>query len=178
MAQEPAIINGHRYSFASIELTANNQVFLGITRISYGSSMKPGKVRGTDGEYVGRTPGDAEHRCEIQILQHEYQLLLATLGPGFGLVPFDIQVAFAEPYTYEQQASTTAEPEGVTTHMIRGCRITDADLSAQEGPDANKVDVILDPTTIIYGQVPPGTSGEMSIDWRADILPSNLTEAA
>jgi hypothetical protein len=178
MAGESAIINGHRYSFASIDLTANNRLFIGITRISYGSSLKPGIIRGTDSEKIGRTPGDADHRCEIEMLQREFNDLLQTLGPGFGLIPFDIQVAFAEPLRYEAASSKTAGPEGVTTHLIRGCRITDVDFSGQEGPEANKVRVTLDPITIVYGtaEIEGGENSEMTIDWRPDILPSNLRE--
>jgi hypothetical protein len=172
------IINGHRYSFASIELTANGRLYLGITRISYGSSLKPGRVRGTDSEVIGRTPGDADHRCEIEMLQREYQDLIDTLGPGFGLVPFDIQVQFAEPYPYEAEATTTGGPEGVTTHVIRECRIIDADFSGQDGIEANKGRVTLDPTTIVYGVRDQADTGgaEMTIDWRPDMLPSNLRQ--
>lgn len=181
MAGEPAIINGHRYSFASIELTARNRLFLGITRISYGSSLRPGIIRATDSEKIGRTPGDADHRCEIEMLQREFQQLLETLGPGFGLVPFDIQVAFAETLTIDVGSDARfqgAAPEGVTTHMIRECRITDVDLQSQDGSEANKVRVTLDPYTIVYGiaEIEGGEESEMTIDWRPDILPSNLRE--
>lgn len=180
MAQTP-IINGHRYSFASIDVTANGQLFVGITRISYGSSLKPGKVRGTDGEFSGRTPGDAEHRCEIEMLQREFGELLESLGPGFGLIPFDIQVAFAESVFYEASSSNfvnraqASGAEGVITHTIRGCRISEVDFQGQDGPEPNKVRVTLDPDTIVYGAA-DAAGAELTIDFRPDMLPSNLRE--
>ncbi len=166
-------INGHRYSFGSIDLIANGRLFVGATRIAYGSSLKPGKVRGTDGEYIGRTPGEAEHRCEIELYQREYQDLIGTLGPGFGLVRFDIQVQFAETHPYENNG---APVEGVVTHMILGVRITDVDFQGQDGADALKVRLTLDPVTISYGA--PVGAQELTIDWRPDIIAPSLSEAA
>jgi hypothetical protein len=153
-------INGHRFSFASIDVIANGRLFYGVTRIAYGSSLKPGSIRGSDTERIGRTPGESEHKCEMEMYQHEFQALIESLGAGWGLVPFDVVVAFDERNRYDNDSA--GEPEGVVTHSILGCRITDVDLSSQEGTEANKVRLVLDPVTIGYG------TDDLTIDWRPD----------
>jgi hypothetical protein len=80
---------------------------------------------------------------------------------------------------YEVSSSKTAAPEGVTTHVIRGCRIIDIDFSGQDGAEANKMRLTLDPTSIVYGRFTGAQEvggEELTIDWRPDILPSNLRE--
>lgn len=165
------LINGHRYSFASIELKANGAIFLGVVSISYGSSLKPGIVRGSDGEKVGRTPGEADHRCSIEMLLSEYHALIDSLGPGFGLIPFDVQVMYAETELYDDKGGA---PEGVTTHVIRGVRITDVDLSGEDGIDASTAKLALDPVTIAYGDE------DLTIEWRpvALVAPEVLVSGA
>jgi hypothetical protein len=166
-------INGNRYSFASIDIIANGRLFVGATKIAYGSSLKPGKIRGSDAEVIGRTPGEADHRCELELLQREFHDLIGTLGPGFGLVRFDVQVQFAEDLPYENNGYVT---EGVRTHSIIGVRIVDVDFHSEEGTEANKVRLTLDPVTISYGA--KVGAGELSIDWRSDIIAPSLSEAA
>jgi hypothetical protein len=162
MAGESPFINGHRYSFGSIELVVLQTKIFGITAISYGSSLKPGVVRGTDAQEVGRTPGEASHRCELEMYQHEFDYLVGKLGPGFGLVPFDVSVTFAEEHAAVKDGG---EPEGVRTHEINGCRITDVDMQSGEGVEPNKVRLQLHPRSISYG--PPSN---MTIEWRDPAL--------
>jgi hypothetical protein len=163
------IINGHRYSFSSIDLHANGKLFYGVTKIAYRSSLKPGVIRGTDAEKIGRTPGEAEHTCELEMLQQEFQVLVDSLGPGFGLAVFDVQVVFAEQQKFDRDGP---EPEGVKVHDILGCRITDVDFQSSTGVEANTVRLTLDPRTIAYGT-------NLTIEAReAADLPSNVTVAS
>ncbi len=169
-AQEVSpFINGHRYSFHSIEITALGKQFFGVTRIAYASSLKPGHVRGSDNELIGRTEGDAaEHRAEMEMLEHECDVLIKALGPGWGLVPFDVTVQFDERLIYDKDSEH--KPQGVKTHSLLGCRITERDMQAEEGPEAATVRLTLDPVTITYG------SPDLSINWRPNIA-RNMRES-
>lgn len=144
----PPIINGHYYSFASIELRANGRLYYGIVRVNYRSRLAPGVILDNDGRKAGRTPGDVEHTCEIEMLQHEYQLLIEDLGPAFGLARFDIQVTYAEEIKHSENEGDAL---GVTTHTIVACRIVEPDLDAVLGTQPNTVRIALDPWTILYG---------------------------
>lgn len=154
-------INGHRYSFASIELQIKAHLFVGFTSIRYGSSLEPGEIFGTDGELVGRTRGTPKHHCEITMLRNEWNALLALLGPGFGMVVFDVIVTYDERSKYD--TDSPALPEGVTTDKILGARISNVDTDSQEGNEAVKVDLTLKPTTISHG------ADDRTIDWREGI---------
>lgn len=134
-------INGHRYSFASIEATFNGISTLGITSINYGDKLNPGKVYGTAPQVIGRTRGKNEPTADFEMLKLEFENLRQTLGPngdgnGYGETPFDITCAYTESI-------------GTTTDTVYQARITGADASNTEGTDATKMKVTLDPLRIL-----------------------------
>lgn len=125
------LINGHRYSFASIEATFNGQKFLGFTEIAYKASLKPTVVYGAAPHPLGRTRGKVENTWSAKIYRIEFELLKATLGflgVGFGENAFDIVVQFAELPT-----------QPVTTDTIFGARIEEADLTNSDGTEPSIV---------------------------------------
>jgi hypothetical protein len=142
MASLQPLINGHRYSYASIEVELNGTTMLALTSINYGSALTPGMLYGSDPAKVGRTPGKAQHRCDFELYRREFSHLIVSLGPAFGRVPFDIQVQYAE-----------NGDEGVTTDKVLGCRITDVDLGNKDGTEPSKVKVTCDPFNIQLGSL-------------------------
>lgn len=144
------LINGHRYSFSSIELVTADLVVTGVRRIAYGSSLRPGVIYGTDARKIGRTEGQAEHRCSLDLYRHEAEILIDSLGPGFGLQTFDVLVQFAEMEKYERDGQGL--PEGVTTDRVIGCRITDVELDCEDSPEPLLSRLTLDPMTVAYGR--------------------------
>jgi hypothetical protein len=153
------LINGHRYSYASIEFIAAGVQFFGVKSIKWGASLKPGVIRGIDSVRVGRTPGEGERTCEVVMYLREANALRATIGQSYGRRPFDIVVQYAEPYDPDK----TRNIEGVTTVAIKGCRITEEETANEEGPDATTVTFSIDPHDII-------TNG-LSIDFATAALP-------
>lgn len=92
-------INGHRYSFASIEATFNGLLFAGFTEISYGNSLAPGDVYGTSSNKLGRTKGKQDSKCSFTMYKSEFENLRLTLGAAgvaYGETPFNITVTYFE----------------------------------------------------------------------------------
>lgn len=161
MVQEVTpIINGHRYSHASITIVAFDLRLTGILSIAYGSELKPGWVPGLDTERIGRTPGKSGQQCELEMLDREFRALIRKLGPGWGLKSFDIFVEFDERHRYDEDAG--GEVEGVTIDHLLGCRITGNRYRSQVGTDPVAVSLEIEPVTIGYG------APDLTIDWRPD----------
>lgn len=152
-------INGHRYSYTSIEfVTAVGLQFYGVKAIQWSSSLEPGEIVGSDSVRVGRTPGKSKRTCSVEIYLHEAKALLGALGQSYGRKTFDVMVQYAE----TEDPNRDGNIEGVTVVEIRGCRITEDEVDNQEGPDATTMRLTLDPHDILVNG--------LSID-KAEALP-------
>ncbi len=123
-------INGHRFSFDSLEIRVNGIWFVGIKSLNYKPTLKAGLVRGTNPRPIGRTAGEAEFTWDMEILRLEFELLKTSLGCpplGFGETSFPIVATFQE----------LGSP--VITDVVQDCRIEEADLSNASGSDASTV---------------------------------------
>lgn len=128
-------INGHRYSFASIELVANGIPFTGFKSINYSQELDAGDVYGSRPQKIGRTRGKQNSSCDAEMYRLEWENLKVTLGfggVGYGEIPFVITVCFAE-------APILGVPQPVITDVIEGARITKSEFSNTEGTDASSV---------------------------------------
>lgn len=157
MARSNPIINGHRYSWASIEIEVKGMPYVGITQLSYGSSLEPGEVFGSDSSRMGRTPGTSKHHCSFEMLRREWNHLIAALGDGFGREAFTITVALDERLKTNRDVSDD-DVEGLTLDTLYGCRVVDVETGGADGPEALVVQVTVDPDEILYG------GGQVSID--------------
>ncbi len=123
------LINGHRFSFASIEATFGSAgVIVGIKSINYSTELTPGDVYGTAPQKIGRTRGKANSSSDCEMLRLEFENLRGTLGPGsdgtgYGETSFDITVQYAE------------DGQPTITDTVIGNRITKVDLSNTDGTD-------------------------------------------
>lgn len=127
------LINGHRYSFSSIELIINSLPnVVGFSSINYKPSLKASLVYGSRPQPLGRTRGKVEYTFDFEMYRLEFEILKATLGAGpfgYGETQFDTIVQYWE----------LAQP--VVTDKILSARIEEVDLSNADGPDASKVKV-------------------------------------
>lgn len=121
---EYPLINGHRYSYASIELDVSGRKFYGHKEISYNQDLEPGEVRGAHSQLLGRTKGDLKAEASLTTYLEEWQELLEALGDGYMESSFDIVVSYAE------------EGRPTTTDKLRGCRIKRVEESHSQGVDA------------------------------------------
>lgn len=126
---EYPLINGHRFSFASVEaLFGAAGLIIGLRSINYKATLTPGDVYGTAPQKIGRTRGKNESTSDCEMLRLEFENLKETLGQagvGYGETAFDIVVQYRE----------LNQP--VITDTIIGARITDVDLQNADGTDAS-----------------------------------------
>jgi hypothetical protein len=120
-------INGHRYSFASIELTIGTKRFIGFKGVDYSDELDPGIVRGAHAQPLGRTKGDYTAEASLTMLKEEWDELLATLGNGYLEIGFPITACYAE--------------DGLPTNVDKliGCRIKKVSDSHSQGNDGLEI---------------------------------------
>jgi hypothetical protein len=88
------LINGVAYDASSVIFEANGQQYISAQDISYGSSLKPGELRGTAKEVIATTAGEAAHKFTFSLSKQEASEYMASLGAGYGLVKHDIVLRF------------------------------------------------------------------------------------
>jgi hypothetical protein len=131
------MVNGHRYSFSSIEVDLDGRQHVGWSAVNFTDTLEPGIVRGTHAQILGRTRGD--YTCEASLTGYveEINEFLADLGDGWMERIFDVTVTFAE-------------ANGPThTVEIRQCRIQSIAHAHAQGTDPLSVDMTLHPLVII-----------------------------
>lgn len=133
------LINGHRYSYASIELALNGRRFYGHKEISYSQDLEPGEVRGAHAQVLGRTKGELKAEASLTTYLEEWKEILDALGHGYMEKTFDITVSYAE------------EGRPTVTDKLRGCRIKRVEESHSQGTDGLTVKLDLHVLWIEYG---------------------------
>lgn len=139
------LVNGHRYSFVSIEALFNGIPMIGFTEVNYGPSLKGSLVYGSRPQPIGRTRGKLELKFSFKMYRLEFEILKASLGAagvGFGETAFDTGIQYAE----------AGQP--IITDSIIAARIEDPDLSNSEGTDASMVNVTCSCMNILLAGVP------------------------
>jgi hypothetical protein len=123
MATKFPLVNGFRFSFASIELNIKGKRIPVFKSINYSTDKTPGEVRGNHAQLVGRTRGDLKDTCSLELYEEEFADVLAALGNGFMDQAFDIVVSYAE------------EGQKTITDKIFGCLFQKIDKSHTQGVD-------------------------------------------
>lgn len=131
------MINGHRFSFASVEifLPGNPVPFVGVKSINYNASLDPGKGYGTSSRKLFRTAGKGDSDGDIEMYRLEWENLKAALGiggVGYGRTSWTGIIQYSEDFS------------PVVTDSIIGTRITKAEYSNSEGTDPTTVKLTLD----------------------------------
>jgi hypothetical protein len=127
------LINGNRYSFASIELNVAGRRFIGFSEINYSDNLEPGEVRGAHAQPLGHTQGDYSSEASITMYEEEFNELLDVLGDNFRSARFSVVVSYAD------------EGQKVVTDEIVGCHIGQIEKSRSQGTDGLGVPVTLHP---------------------------------
>lgn len=145
-------VNGQRTDFTSIILGINGAPIPGITEINYGQELKGGEVRGTPIQPIGYTPGQLKPKADFTILQLEWNLLIPVLAQlasgtpisGYMQARVDITVQYVLPGTF-----------AVITDVLRGCRVSNHEMSNKSGTDALMEKVELELFYVIKNGVAP-----------------------
>ena len=125
------LVNGVRYSFASIELVVAGKRILGAKEIAYTETLEPGEIRGTSSQILGRTAGDYSVEGSCTLYREEWDDLLDTLGEGYLRKSFDVTVTYAD------------EGAPTKTDNLVGCRIKSVEQSNSQGTDGLEVQLQL-----------------------------------
>jgi hypothetical protein len=132
------LINGHTYSFTSIELTVDDTVCVGVTEVNYNESINSVVVYGSDPRRAGRTVGPRKMTADLKLLRREWDVVLAKLGGNFGRLKILVVVCYS-----------VGADQPVITDTVEGY-IAGVDSSNQEGTDPSSVTLTLDPTDITW----------------------------
>lgn len=148
------VVNGHIYSWSSIELEiGNGQVFAGVKSISYADNIKPGVIYGTGGITVGRTPGKNTPTLEIEVYRREWDALRAELAKQgqtdtvFGTKPVNVRVNYSEPAI---KGVADSEAQCVTDYLY-GVRVVGVSSNGSLGTEASTVKLTCSINRINWG---------------------------
>lgn len=120
---EYPLVNGHRYSFSSIEAVVNGKRLLGFTSINYKQSLEPGEARGEHAQRYGTTRGELKADGDAEILKEEGEQLIKELGNGYMEKRFPVVVTYAE-----EGGKTRTD----TLHNVRIQEVSDGHSSGNE----------------------------------------------
>lgn len=130
MANFPEV-NGHLFSFASIEVKVRDRVFVGVSSVDYSDKLEGQTVYGPSPVPLGRTRGKWSGEGSITFYQGQFQELVDFMGDGWGEIPVTITV----------QAREALMP--LQTDVLRDVRFQEAKNSTKEGNEPNTVEVPL-----------------------------------
>lgn len=151
------LINGHRYSFTSIELQIGAQddsvsqtlEFIGFTSINYAEKVSQTAIYGNGPARLGRTVGPRTITADIQMYRYEWMALRDHIGSPLGRRKLIIIVQYAD------------KDQPVSTDRIEGW-LSEIDSSAQEGTEPLLVKLSFEPFDIKWGGLSleePGADG-------------------
>lgn len=142
------LINGKRYSFSSIDFRIGTISILGISEISYSSSIEPGTVRGTHPQILGYTKGEYSCEASVSIYKEEWNeaIIPLTTISRQGLLELILPPITV---TYAEAGNAT------WTDLLVGCRISSIEDSVSSGTDPATVTISLMPLYIEYNGVKP-----------------------
>lgn len=127
------LINGRRFSWASLELSIDDTIIPGVLSIDYDDGSEPGIVRGTDSVALGKTAGQHKVTCSMKMLRSEFENLKNEKlgGVGFMKRDFGIVVTYFE------------ESLGVIADRIEGLNISNVKAANSDSTDASAVELTL-----------------------------------
>lgn len=137
------LINGHRYSWASMDFDFDGLEIEFIQEFTYNHSLEPGDVRGAGAQKQGRTRGDYNAEGSITMHQEGWDIFRNHLGNGFMEKSWTAIVNYAD------------DGQPVTTDEVVGCRITNVEKGGSQGTDGNTVTLSLNILYIIEDGVEP-----------------------
>lgn len=145
------LVNGHIYSFASIEIKIGVNVYIGVIRIDYSEEIDSVPIYGADPVRIGRTVGKRKLKAELELQRREWDFLLGDLGTGFGRKELQITVQYSE------------AQQPVITDAIVGW-IVAVDSSNQDGTDPSAVKLTIDPMDIGWGASKADTTDSLAVE--------------
>lgn len=118
------MVNGYRHGFSSIELSLKNRKFRGFKAINYSRTRSREKQWGNHPDPIGKTLGENDYNCDVELYLAEFLSFLEDLGDGYGDTFFDTTVAYG-PHGFDTK-----------TDIIIGCTLDTTEVSNSQGSSA------------------------------------------
>lgn len=129
-------VNGHRHSFASLELNIDGKRRPLFNAVNYSDSVSRERVRGNHPIAAGFTRGEYEAEASITFYSEEWGELAEEFGNGLYDKVFDVVVTYSE-------------DDGPTiTDKLIGCRLRSIGRDNSQGAEGASVEKELDVTYI------------------------------
>jgi hypothetical protein len=141
------LINGYRYSWASIELSVQSltnkpQVFVDIQSLDWSETLEIAFMRGTSRAPIGWTSGQyTPEDLSLKLGKSSFSQMITQMGPGWLGLNILLAVTYAD----------IGEPLTVDGF---NCRIAGRADSNQQGPDPLTTTVKLKPIQITTNGIP------------------------
>lgn len=124
------LINGHAFSFASIELSIGGVHVRGFKEIKYSHKREIGKLRGAGVHVLARTRGQYDAEGSLTMWLHEWHQLQSLMGNGWMEGIFTISVIYSE-----------IGPLEAAGDALIGCTITSVEKGGSDGTEGLEVKV-------------------------------------
>lgn len=126
------LINGARYSWASVIAHFDGWKCEGFSEITFKRSRERSEVRGPHPNPIGKTRGKNtfEASCKMWLPEFHYFTVEKLGGKGYGDKFFDIEIQYSE----------NGSGLDVITYKIIGCTFDEESISNAEGTDATVVE--------------------------------------
>lgn len=124
-------VNNRTYSYASVEIDIDGEIFTAVKSINYNDGLEPGELRGTAVHALARTAGEYKAEASLELSLAEAKRLRTKMGNGYMLKAFPVTVQFTE------------DNEETHKHELVGCRMKKNDNSNAAGsdPTMEKIDL-------------------------------------
>ncbi len=137
MATQYPLVNGTKFSWASVEIDLNGTIFTGCTELAYKQTREIGDVYGTGAENLARTLGQLNAEGSLTMYRRDFQdfinLLTNNGQTGYLDTEFDVTVSYSSP-----------NGDGILTDRCISCVILEPDISGSQGTDPLSVTCSLD----------------------------------
>ena len=130
-------INGCSFSYASIELNCDGQLFTAFESIDYGRKRTRDEIRGNHPDPLSKTIGENKYTASASIEVAEWYNFLNQLGTGYGDYFFLVTVTGNSPVL------------GVFQDIIKGCTIDEVTAQFKRGPSGLYKKIDLAPLKIL-----------------------------
>lgn len=96
MAVPYPLIDGNRYSWASVKISFGAATFIGVKSINMNEKVDPAKIHGTGQNIIGATAGMYDADGDVEVYQEEADQIISSLGTGWGNKRVTIQVQYID----------------------------------------------------------------------------------
>ena len=140
------LLNGNAFSWSSVEINIDGQLFTAIESIDYGRKRSREEIRGNNADPLSKTVGENKYTGTVSVEIAEWFLFLQQFGAGYGDIFFITTVTYNSPSL------------GVVQDILKGCTLDESTMGLKRGPGGLYTKIDLSPLKIIFNGVDDNAS--------------------